>query len=297
MKKRKIIFIAVLTVIGAISIKNLTKSHLKKINTKENRFTELKNLETDALTLVVNKLKTYSVYDDKGIISLKRLGRDNDGGYVVPEKALTEADVLFGYGIADDISFEENFSDIYNKPSYGFDCGTKHMSTSNKKCKFISQCIGTDGFLYKGQESSEAIKSFSEQIKELNVEKNNIFVKIDIEGAEYEAIDSVLKHSDNVTGIAIEVHFTQSPQILKLLELLEKLNKNFKLVHIHANNSGGKDFTAPNLEGTLPRVLELSYINNNLINRYEVAIDQNFPKEIDMINVPSLEDYRFKIKT
>lgn len=296
MKKIKIIIITIFALIALISVKNFTKSQLKKLRTKENTLKDLKNLENDALSLVIDKLKVYKTYDKMGPIALKRIGRDHDGGYVVPEKALKEADVLFGYGIADDISFEESFSDIYNKPSYGFDCGTKHISTKNKKCKFISQCIGTDEFLYKGQKSSETVKTFREQIKEFHVEERNIFIKMDIEGAEYQAIDSVLKHSQNITGIAIEVHFTDAPQILKLIDLLTKINKEFKLVHIHANNSGGKPFRTPNLDGTLPRVLELSYINNNLIEKFEISENQKFPKEIDMVNVPSLNDYNFEIK-
>ena len=77
---------------------------------------------------LVKHLSVYSAYDQNGPLILKRVGRDYDGGYVVAEKSLQKADALLGYGIADDPSFEEAFSNLYKKPSYGFDGGRKRLN-------------------------------------------------------------------------------------------------------------------------------------------------------------------------
>ncbi len=97
-----------------IKVKN---NHAEYINSKEL-----------ALENLVDQLLVYDVYDfDNKKVKLNRHGRAGDGGYVVPELAFEKADVLLGYGIADDISFEESFATIYNKPSFGFDCGVKDI--------------------------------------------------------------------------------------------------------------------------------------------------------------------------
>ena len=40
---------------------------------------------------------------------LSRVGRDNDGGYLVSNHSILKAKNLISFGILDDISFEENF--------------------------------------------------------------------------------------------------------------------------------------------------------------------------------------------
>src|ERR1700733_11758386 len=57
-------------------------------------------------------------------VSLKskcRLGRQQDGGYVVYEPALRQTDLLITYGVGWDTSFEEAFQERYKKPAYLFD--------------------------------------------------------------------------------------------------------------------------------------------------------------------------------
>ena len=44
-----------------------------------------------------------------GIFNLIRLGNNNDGGYLVENKSLSEADIIISFGINDDWSFEKNF--------------------------------------------------------------------------------------------------------------------------------------------------------------------------------------------
>ena len=58
-------------------------------------------------------LKIYKAYDSNGLIKLRRIGPDFDGGYIIAEKAAKLSDALLGYGVFNDIRFEESFLDIY----------------------------------------------------------------------------------------------------------------------------------------------------------------------------------------
>ena len=98
-------------------------------------------------------------------------------------------------------------------------------------------------------------------IKNLEI-KNNIFIKIDIEGSEYRILDDLIKYQNSLSGCIIEFHDTDL-HWNKILEFIKKFN--LKIVHIHPNNNGSSDSQND------PIVLELSFskmpiiLNDNLI--------------------------------
>ena len=117
---------------------------------------------------ITEVLKGYKALDNGKPMKLERHGRNHDGGYVIPIKAFEEADILIGYGIADDNSFKDNFSIQYSKPSYGFDCGIASISSKSPLFTFVKECIGSDKVLYENQKSSGQVSSFSQQLKKFN---------------------------------------------------------------------------------------------------------------------------------
>ncbi len=246
---------------------------------------------------LVSHLKTYEVYDENGPIKLIRHGRDFDGGYVVPELALESAQILMGYGIADDISFEENFSEIYKKHSYGFDCGVPKIEVHNEMCHFVSECISGDNFLYPGQQSSEKTSSFAQQLHNLNLDGKRVFIKMDIEGEEYDALPEILTYEKMVTGIVLEVHFQDELKSMKKVNnLLSSIDKDFILVHMHGNNCcPGNGFVSQNAKGVIPTVLELTYINKGLVKSYKISANQKHPTVLDMPNNSGNPDVEFEI--
>lgn len=248
-----------------------------------------------ALEDLVFKLKVYTVYDQNGLIQLIRHGRPGDGGYVVPKVAFEKADVLLGYGIADDISFEESFSALYQKPSFGFDCGVTNIQINNNLCTFIPECIENDGNVYTHQKSSGKVSTFSAQLKRLQIENKKLFIKMDIEGAEFAAFEGIQGFFSNITGIVLEVHFTKDNQIILVNRLLEKLLKDFYLVHVHANNCALSLFKTKYSNGEISRILELSFINKNLVVNAVLSENQIHPLPIDMENCPTYPLNRFEI--
>jgi hypothetical protein len=56
-----------------------------------------------------------NVFKPKFKYQLQRVGKNNDGGYLVGINTIKQSKVLISYGINDDWSFEKNFFKINNK--------------------------------------------------------------------------------------------------------------------------------------------------------------------------------------
>ncbi|CAO5674333.1 MAG: hypothetical protein HEEMFOPI_00040 [Holosporales bacterium] len=214
---------------------------------------------------------------------LERYGRPYDGGYVVPTVACDRADVLMGYGIAGDFSFEEDFAKKQNNDGYLFDGGIPSIETANPKLHFYRENLSTDQFLYDRQNSSGVNKTFEQQLKDCGLEDKKIFIKMDIEGAEYAAFEGILKRQSQITGIVLEIHFFHPIHVIQAYRLLWNLNKYFYLVHIHGNNCSPTFFEAPNQQ-IMPEIMELTFVHKSLIENPEIVESPSFPKEIDMPN-------------
>jgi len=268
------------------------KNHNMRVGSQQFK----QEFEQEVLEFLVPELLVYDVYDNTNSkIKFIRFGSKGDGGYVVPEIALQNSDALLGYGIASDISFEEGFSDLYNKPSYGFDCGAESINIKNPLCKFIRECIASDSTILGDQTSSGVISSFTEQLNKLGLVGKNVFIKMDIEGAEYDAFEDIYQYANNITGIVLELHSLHVPNnALKAARLLRVLERNFYMVRVHGNNCC-HTFFAKGVEGGLPSVLEVTLINKNLVGRAEISQNQSHPDVGDSPNVPTEEDLKFRI--
>ena len=199
-----------------------------------------------------------------------------------------------GYGIDTDISFEDEFSRIYQKPSFGFDCGIEGIKTNSELTTFVRQCIANDQYLYDPKNTDGNISTFSEQIKQLGLNNKKVFIKMDIEGAEYEAFEDIYSHHQNITGIALEIHFNKKYQFAKAVNLLKYLQRDFYLVHVHGNN-GCKKFNAKNMKGSLTTVVELTLINKSLVSMAKLSENQAHPTPLDMPNTKGVEDVKFEV--
>ena len=292
------VLLASLSIVFVFFLENKVDHQVAKLESKidqlNNQFFE-KAFGADAFEELVSLLKKYTVYDSNGEVNLVRLGKENDGGYVVSEVSLRNAKALLGYGVNTDISFEEEFSEKYGKDSYGFDCTIDNIEIKNKLTHFVPECIKKDGFLEaKGSKLKES--SFNQQLKNLNLENKKLFIKMDIEGDEYETLYDILNQAPNITGIAMELHFYSNIDQFKEAEkLLKALNKDFYLVNVHANNCVWQKFTAKNVRGNIPKLLQLSYVNKNLVDNAKISDDQKHPSKLDTPNSRSQKEIEFEI--
>lgn len=235
-------------------------------------------------------LKPKHTYD------LIRLGNQNDGGYLIGFQTLSQTKCLLSFGIGLDISFEKDFYDktknkiySYDKNDFKFYFKNEFLLSLNELRRFsLSNLINSIKKFIKVKKN-EKILNFSKKLITYNSIKQifddidikeNILVKIDIEGSEYRVLDCLLKNQNKIAGLIIEFH-----DIDLHMEKIENFIKKFDLVvsHIHANNFGISDAYGN------PTVLEMTFekspkILNNFVEIPNIKDRKNNPKRKDFLN-------------
>ena len=201
-----------------------------------------------------------------------RVGRSNDGGYILVDIPGVKYDLFLSAGIANDCSFEEDFCNRFNVNCYAFDGTINGLYTTNSNIKFIQKNIGLV--------DSDTETTLIEYIEN----NNNIFLKIDIEGAEVPWLDMLSNEQINkFNQMVIEFHFYEPPYYHNFYkcDVFQKLNKTHTLLHFHSNNCCGVE----EYENTnFPRVFECTFVNKKLLNKVTVN-ERNLPTDLDMVNL------------
>lgn len=87
----------------------------------------------------------------------------------------------------------------------------------------------------------------------------DVFLKMDIEGAEYRTLDGVLPYADRIAGAVVEFHALDR-EWDRFVALMDALQGSLAVAHMHGNNY------EPVVAGTAtPRVLEISFVNRRLV--------------------------------
>ena len=219
-----------------------------------------------------------------------RLGNANNGGYVADVSALESSDVVLAYGYNNayhDNSFEVAFSQLYNKQSYGLYNASLRNNTS---------LIRPDSlFTFSSKDNGFNVGLFNNVLSNNTLKK---YIKMDIEGEEYNVLNAVLVRKNFITGIVLEIHGVHQAHTVKvqLLPLLEKIEQNFLLTHIHGNNHCRENIPfSPTAKviGNVPGVLKLTFINKNLVSNSSVSENQSHPTGIDVPDCSNLSDAAF----
>ena len=228
------------------------------------------------------------------------LGNKHDGGYVVSRSVLNQTEELVSYGLGHDISFENEFNtqcrnpikiSVYDhtvrKPnwfvlftlriyklarpkttrSFYYKKWLKDYKTFFKTNQHIRKKV-----ISKGNNNGEI--SAIETIPTNSL--NKIFLKIDIEGDEYDVLDSLNMEIAEFTGLAIEFHCV-SLNFSKFKDLIIKLRKSHNLVYVHANNFSNIS------ELGIPEALEISFVRKDLDSDF-VDLDKINTNDFDFAN-------------
>lgn len=150
--------------------------------------------------------------------------------------------------------------------------------------KHVKKRISKNGSLFNRKTKINEInvtEIFQEFVKSENVK---VFLKIDIEGSEYEIIEQIMNHSNQIRLIVIEFH-----DILKRVEEFEKLfnllKSKYSLIHTHINNNGAFD------KNMIPEVCEFTFINSLDFNGI-LRVDKIPLLELDQPNNKNLRDFQ-----
>ena len=237
-------------------------------------------------------LNTYKIPN-----KLIRVGPKEDGGYVIADGF--DYDLFISCGIANDIRFEEEFLDIYKIKCVAFYGTIKSLPSHRNNIEWIAKNIG-----YSNTEKTSNLKEYINN-------HANIFLKMDIEGSEFNWLDSMTEDElDKISQIVLEVHW---PFDIYRMNMLKKLNKTHYIVHIHGNNYCDRDIpkhlpSGRTYDGTvcinnihlpeikLPEVFEVTYINKRLCDSLLVEMKEiQFPTTLDYPNNSNAEDICFSI--
>jgi len=219
-----------------------------------------------------------------------RIGKDNDGGYVIVELP-GEYDYFISGGIEDDVSFEEDLLTKHpNLTCIGFDGTIQSLPNTEKNIQFIKKNLGNTN------------SNNTTNLLEYMAGYNDIFLKIDIEGHEFRLMPVIIKENyiSKIKQLVIEMHSPGDIQLHPnyyaglndihnedMLRLIKDINKTHTLVHFHANNGPIMQI----IDGVkLPHVFELTFIRNDYVfekKRNETSL----PTNIDMPNIDYKPDY------
>ena len=214
---------------------------------------------------------------------LLRLGKTNDGGYVVDVKSLESSTILISFGYGHEFTFEEDYLskmagykilrkvllfdgsislfsvvktlliNLFKFPyRYIKNTEKNYLSTSFKNLSNFFRLILNSHVKF----SSQYIGSGKNQISLQSIITSNqkVFLKMDIEGNEY---NWLLNTSENdllsFKQIVMEFHGINDnswgASYQQKFECFKKLSNTHYLIHIHGNNCGHlfkyEDFTFP----------------------------------------------------
>jgi hypothetical protein len=172
--------------------------------------------------------------------TLARFGSANDGGYLMCENLIEPLDAAYSYGIGPNADWDCDVSRRYHVPVHQYDCFDPARPTCDGGTfDFHNECIGDR----TAQANGRLFDTLENQIRKNGDLGRRLIVKIDIEGAEWNAL---LATSDellaSIPQLTMEMHGSDDP---KILEVLRKLKRNFYLVNLHFNNWSCTSKTTP----------------------------------------------------
>lgn len=224
---------------------------------------------------------------------LIRVGRDEDGGYVVPAAAIASTRLVLGIGINDDWSFEDDMA--AKNPAVrvvGVDGTAGLRMLYRKAASRALQGIGSAltlqfrkaarKFSYRAkiprfreffsrhtflrlmlraqpEPGGITLRQLVENYRAPGSAEPDVFLKMDIEGGEYEVLRSAGAALAAVHCLTVEFHALDE-HWKDLRDMAAALDADFLIAHVHGNNY------APLITGTdVPSVLEITWIRRSLV--------------------------------
>lgn len=238
--------------------------------------------------------KTNSKYELKKFINrfkekfisceLIRIGSQGDGGYLVP-KNLKDISYCYSPGVGFNACFEKELSDKYNIKSFMLDASVDEAPISGPNFEFLPK--------YLGSFSDNKFITLSNWLSETSGHNElGKILQMDIEGGEYDVLiyeDS--KTLSSFSTMIIEFHFLQklyTKDFLRMISsIFEKIYKYFSICHVHPNNCCG----LAELDGIIvPRVMEITFIRNDYIDKCSNNKNILLPNKLDKKNQEDIED-------
>ena len=205
-----------------------------------------------------------------------RLGSAGDGGYVLADDFGPDQPVL-SYGIGKRYEFDRQMAERGHQV-FMFDHTISGIKSPHPNMHYFRQGVAGE------TDAARDLYCMADHIAMNAITSDRIILKMDVEGAEYDAInaldDAIL---DRIDQVVMEIHHLKKLQKkgvhMKVATMLAKLNSRFTLFHVHANNYDGRDGISIISGMPVSNLLELSYIRTSRVKRspsrtlYPTALD------------------------
>jgi len=220
-----------------------------------------------------------------------RLGGLMDGGYIVPQIALDRSQGLLSFGLGDDFTFDQDWHRLKpTDPIHMYDASVTGESIHIRINPSVRKHIDIrqeyrDFFQGDRRHYLEYIgkDNFASALERIGVDQ--VFIKMDIEGAEYGLIDIILEHRNRITGIAMEWHSCTNRNQRWAAEV-KKLNQYYAITHMHGNNHVSQD--SDGIFGCM----ELTHLRRDLVTTTNLRRDIYLPG-LDHSNVHGWGDVEY----
>ena len=224
---------------------------------------------------------------------LTRVGcPDGDGGYVIPESLIRETTLLLSLGLGLNWTFDEDF--LRRNPRARL-IGIDHTVSPWMLARlFVVGLIKVPAYTFLGDRERahkwadrlrtilsyrrlfaapnlHLIKRVSDGSDPSDISLTailamvppgsapNVFVKMDIEGSEYDVVPDIGANQARIAGLAIEFHYIDRDPA-RFNDAIARLRQHFHIVHIHASDPGDYDDATG-----YAAFLEISFVNRALV--------------------------------
>ena len=210
----------------------------------------------------------------KGVgIPLIRVGGSRDGGYLVPD-ILEKVRYCFSPGVSDNSDFEVGLLD-YRIKIFQADYSVT-ASPMGGNADFTRKYIGA--------KNTDTYMRLDDWIDgKVGKDENKLLLQMDIEGFEYEVINSLSESFLNrFIIIIIEFHnlekLFRKKNYNEYSKSFKKILKNFTIAHIHPNNSK-RIIRIGEIE--VPPVMEFTFLRNDQVLCSDRSEKLSFPHKLD----------------
>ena len=215
---------------------------------------------------------------------LVRVGGDNDGGYLMIDD-FDNKKIAYSFGIGNNISWD---SDVASRglDVYMYDHTVSKITDieTNDKLHFFS--VG----LAATEDENGRFATLDELIRKNNhLDNRNMILKMDIEGAEWDALFGISEDTLNrFQQIVIELHGLMNETRWELyLDVLNQIAQTHQAVHVNANNT----CAYITIDGVIiPDTLEVTFYRIEGSSFRELKMNEPFYDCLDQRNVEYLDE-------
>lgn len=232
---------------------------------------------------------------------------------MIGSAALALTEHLVSMGLSDDWSFERAFAEQSGSQVTVFDpsvTGTFWLRNYASRIRNLREwraLLPPNSYLTRYREyrkffdgeqavhvrepvgyDDEVLKTISLDSIMSSIQGNRCFLKVDIEGAEYRILESIVQLQDRFVGIAMEFHYVDLNRHV-IDKFIQDLTSH-SLINIHPNNGGSVDPAGD------PLLIELSWTRNDLLKPDSEANSERVRERLNSRNVPSYPDVKLRFE-